>query len=404
MSDIPESAGPPPAGPPSGTPAALPPGSAALRPLRPPPPPAGRSSFLGCAFALSFALNLIGGLVALILCFGVFLMPKRDIVPLAEHHYAGKSSARDKVAIITLDGVLLEGLLGYPHKQIEQAAGDQHVKAVVVRINSPGGSITASDDLYRKLIELRDGNAKKDHPARPLIVSMGSMAASGGYYIAMPGQTLFAERTTVTGSIGVYTSFPNVKKLADTYGVSVKTIKQGQIKDSGSPFADMTPHEQEVWQDMVDDAYQRFMQVVEKGRPMLAGGKLLEARTITPIQAGPDFLKQNEKHQPYKRYLADGGVWPAERALKYQLVDKIGTLDDAVQAAHDAAGLSENYRAIKYERPSTLADLLGLGVRSQAPPSGSVLDPARLEAGFTPRLWYLAPGAELSGLFAAMRE
>ncbi|MGH7224875.1 MAG: S49 family peptidase [Gemmataceae bacterium] len=402
MSDVPES---------PGTPAA---GSPAFRPLRPPPPPAGRSPFLGCAFAFSFALNILGGLVALILCFGVFLLPKRDIVPLAEQHYAGKSSASDKVAIITLDGVILEGLLGFPHKQIEQAANDGRVKAVVVRINSPGGSITASDDLYRKLIELRDGNAKKNREARPLIVSMGGLAASGGYYVAMPGQTLLAERTTVTGSIGVYTSFPNVKKLADTYGVTVKTIKQGQIKDSGSPFADMTPHEQEVWQDMVDDAYQRFVQVVEKGRPMLAGGKLMESKTQTPLQAGPpDFVKGEgrnrqpngqENRLPYKRYLADGGVWSAEKALAYHLVDKIGTLDDAVQAAHDAAGLSDNYQAVRYERPSTLADLLGFGVRSHTLPSGSVLDPARLEAGFTPRLWYLAPGAEWSGLFAAMRE
>ncbi len=309
------------------------------------------------------------------------------------------------MAIITLDGVILEGLLGYANKQIEQAAGDHNVKAIVLRINSPGGSITASDDLYRKLIELRDGNPKKGHASRPLIVSMGGLAASGGYYVAMPGQTVFAEPTTLTGSIGVYTSFPNVKKLADQYGVAVNTIKQGQIKDSGSPFAELTPHERQVWQDMVNDAYQRFVHVVEKGRPMLSGGKLIEPLTITPTKAGPSFLKaEADKKEPYTRYLADGGVWTAENALKYKLVDKIGTLDDAVQAAHDAANLSDNYQAIKYERPSTLADLLGLGAHSSVPPSGSVLDPARLEAGFAPRLWYLAPGAELSGLFAAMRE
>jgi protease-4 len=401
MSDVPESAGIPPAPPPP-----APPGPGTLRPLRPPPPPpSGRSSFLGCAFALSFALNLIGGLVVLLLCFGFFLVHKPESIPLTEKHYAGKSSASDKIAIITLDGVILEGLLGYAHKQIEQAAGDRYVKAVVVRINSPGGSITASDDLHRRLTELRDGNTKKDHAPRPLIVSMGGMAASGGYYIAVPGEALFAERTTVTGSIGVYTSFPNVKQLADNYGVTMNTIKQGRIKDSGSPFAKMTDEERQVWQDMVDDAYQRFVQVVEKGRPALAGGKLLEPITLMPIQAGPAFLKEaEEKPKPYTRYLADGGVWTAEKALKHQLIDKIGTLDDAIQAAHDKAGLGENYQVIKYERPSTLADVLGLGVQSQTLPSGSVLDPARLEAGFAPRLWYLAPGAEVSGLFAAMRE
>jgi protease-4 len=386
MSNVPESAGPPFGSPPN-------------------PPSPGRSSFLGCAFALSFILNLVGGLVVLIVCLGVFVLRKPDTVPLGEKHYSGQSRATDKVAIITLDGVILEGLLGYANKQIEQAAGDHNVKAIVLRINSPGGSITASDDLYRKLIELRDGNSKKGHAPRPLIVSMGGLAASGGYYVAMPGQTVFAEPTTLTGSIGVYTSFPNVKKLADQYGVAVNTIKQGQIKDSGSPFAEMTSHERQVWQDMVNDAYQRFVHVVENGRPMLSGGKLLEPLTITPTKTGPGFLKaEADKKEPYTRYLADGGVWTAENALKYKLVDKIGTLDDAVQAAHDAANLSDNYQAIKYERPSTLADLLGLGAHSSVPPSGSVLDPARLEAGFAPRLWYLAPGAELSGLFAAMRE
>jgi protease-4 len=396
MSDVPES---------SGVPSAYPPHEPA-RQFRPPPPPPSRSSFLGCAFALSFALNLIGAILILTLCLGLFYLHKPATVPLAEKHYSGKSSATDKVAIITLDGVLLEGLLAYPHKQIEQAADDSHVKAIVVRINSPGGSITASDDLYRKLIELRDGTPKKKHDPRPLIVSMGSLAASGGYYVAMPGQSVLAERTTLTGSIGVYTSFPNVKELANKHGVTLTTIKQGEIKDSGSPFAKMTDQERQVWQDMVDDAYQRFVQVVEKGRPMLAGGKLLEPLTLTPIQAGPAFLrdKEDKSKAPYRRYLADGGVWTADNALKYKLVDKIGTLDDAVQAAHDAAKLSEDYQAIKYERPSTLADLMGFGVESHAVPAGSVLDPARLQAGFTPRLWYLAPGAELSGFFAAMRE
>src|SRR5574340_231699 len=116
MSDVPESSGVPPAVPPSAFP--------------PPPPPPSRSSLLGCAFALSFALNLIGGIIIVLLCLGFSLLHKPTAVPLAEKHYSGKSGATDKVAIITLDGVLLEGLLNYPHKQIEQAADDTHVKAI----------------------------------------------------------------------------------------------------------------------------------------------------------------------------------------------------------------------------------------------------------------------------------
>jgi protease-4 len=401
MSDFP----PPPNNPPSVPPSA----AGSYRPLPPPPrplpPPNGRSPFLGCAFALSFAVNLIGAVIIVLLCLGFIFKGKSETGPLTEQHYSGKTGASDKVAVITLDGVLLEGLLSYAHKQIEQAAADKHVKAVVVRINSPGGSITASDDLHRKLLELRDGNSKKNRDKRPLIVSMGAMAASGGYYVAMPGQTLFAETTTVTGSIGVYSSFPNVKELADKYGVKMNTIKQGQIKDSGSPFADMTPHERQVWQDMVDTAYKHFLGIVETGRPMLANGKLLQPLSIQPVNPKPDFLKKGEKAPAsYTRYLADGGVWTADNALKYQLVDKIGTLDEAVQFAHDKAGLGENYETIKYERPGSFLDALGLGAKTHMPTSGSVLDPARLEMGFAPRMWYLMPGAEVSSIFAAMRE
>jgi protease-4 len=371
----------------------------------PQPPPPNHSSVLGCAFAFSVALNVLAVIILLVGCLGLVSYKQSDSpsIPLTEHHYAGKKSASDKIAIISLDGVIVEGLMSYLHKQIEQAAGDAHVKAIVLRINSPGGSITASDDLHRRLMELRDGNAGKNRAARPLVVSMGGMAASGGYYVAMPGQSIFAEPTTLTGSIGVYASFPNVKKLADTYGVSMRTIKQGQIKDSGSPFADMTAHEQQVWQDMVDTAYQRFVQVVEQGRPMLAGGKLLRPVKVSPVQAGPDFLKKDDKREPYTRYLADGGVWTADKALELQLVDRIGSLDDAVAAAHDAASLGDSYEVIKYERPG-LFHLLGFDAQAAAPPAGTILDPARLEAALMPRVWYLAPGAEASGFLAAARE
>ena len=403
MNDASESAGTPPTVPPpvSAAPPSPPPEAGAFHPL----PPPSHSSRLGCAFALSFALNLLGGLALLLGCFVWFIYNKESSadIPLTEQHYAGKKGASDKVAIITLDGVILEGLLGYVHKQIDQAAADKHVKVVVLRINSPGGSVTASDDLHRRLTELRDGNAKKGRDGKPLFVSMGGMAASGGYYVAMPGQTIFAQPTTLTGSIGVYSSFPNVKKLADTYGVSMNTIKQGEIKASGSPFATMTPHERQVWQDMIDTAYQHFVQVVEKGRPALADGKLLSPVKITPLQAEPDFLKKEDKHEPYTRYLADGGIWTADKALEFRLIDKIGSLDDAVQAAHDAAGLGEKYQAIQYERPLTLLHFLGVGGQAQANPGASVLDPARLEAGFMPRLWYLAPGAEAAGFLAAAR-
>src|SRR5207253_496443 len=132
---------------------------------------------------------------------------------LTEKLYAGPATASDKVAVVRIEGVLLEGLTGFAQKQLDRAAADTSVKAVVLRINSPGGTITASDDLHRRITDLRDGNAPKNTAPKPVVVSMGSLAASGGYYIAMPAGTLFAERTTLTGSVGVYAALPNATEL-----------------------------------------------------------------------------------------------------------------------------------------------------------------------------------------------
>jgi protease-4 len=366
-----------------------------------PPPPAPRTSALGCAFVLSVMLNLFAAVVIVVLgCLA--LLPRGGAAAegaLGEEHVSGDADSHNKVAVIRLDGVILEGLLGYVHRQIDQAAKDDDVKAVVLRINSPGGSITASDDLHRRLTELARGNVKKKTKAKPIIVSMGSLAASGGYYVAMPGKTLFAERTTLTGSIGVYASFPNVKELADRYGVKFETVKQGEIKNGGSPFAEMSVKERQVWQDMVDNAYRDFLGVVEKGRPDLEG-KLLERFPVKPRPAGPEPEGEAPSPpQPYTRYRADGGIFTADKALELGLIDKIGYLEDAILAARDSANLGEDFQAVQYERPRTFLDLLGVQADPTAP--SALLDPARLQAGLSPRVWYLSPGHEAAGLFAA---
>jgi protease-4 len=319
-------------------------------------------------------------------------------LPIREVLHSGKSSADRKIAIVSLEGVIVEGMLNFVHREIDQAVKDHRVKAVVLRINSPGGSITASDDLYNRLSKLAQGDPDKKSDPKPLIVSMGSLAASGGYYVAMPAQSLFAERTTLTGSIGVYASFPNIAGLAKEYKFGMTTIKQGEIKDSGSPFNDMSPKERQVWQDMVDHAYDEFLDVVTTGRKdKLTKADLLSPLTVDPINAGPSF-KGKEGAKPYQRYRADGGIWTADKALELKLIDQIGTLDDAVAAARDAAGLGKDYKAIKYEKQKTLSEIL---IGGRAPQTASLLEPGRLRAGLTPRLWYLAPGSELAGVLAA---
>jgi protease-4 len=235
---------------------------------RPPPPPptlrvAGSpatTAFLTVSLLLNVFFVVAAGLLVL---FVVVVASGSGEIPLTEKYHSGDSGASDKIAIIRIEGIILEGTTGFVQKQIDQAGQDSAVKAVVVRIDSPGGSITASDDLYHRLTELRDGNAaRKIEAKKHLIVSMGGMAASGGYYVAMPAETLVAERTTVTGSIGVYASLPNVAELADKYGVKMNIIKHGEVKASGSLFKKLTPEDRQLWQESIDSAFDQFLKVV----------------------------------------------------------------------------------------------------------------------------------------------
>jgi protease-4 len=353
-------------------------------------------------------LALLGSLLFNAVLFSVARLSVGEGSTLEEHFHSGKKRATDKIAIVRVDGVLMEGMTTYARKQIERAARDEDVKAVVLRIDSPGGSITASDDLFKRIRDLRDGKAPNQKPGKkPVVVSMGGVAASGGYYIAMAGggsapqvgstsppKYLFAERSTMTGSIGVYAAFPNVHELTDKWGIRMNVIKAGNIKDSGSMFKAMKPEEEIVWQTMVDEAYLQFIQVVEEGRPHLKG-KLQEDIQIDqtlPVRNGKDSQQQLK----YTRYRADGGIFTAEDAKKYGLIDTVGYLDDAIAEARTQAGLTDNYEVIQYERPISLASAL-LGAQQS-----KQLDPSRLAQAAVPRLWYLAPQSDLAGILAAM--
>jgi protease-4 len=392
--------------------------SAAPVPELPPPrptvlavplPPQQGWSCLGVAFGMSLLINLAAVVVLVLVCAGMLFFRSSDSDTLPERFYSGNKKAKhNKIAIIHVEGVLMEGFVGYARKQIEEAARDKDVKAVVLRVNSPGGTITASDDLYHRLVRLREGTAPQSTGKKPIVVSMASLAASGGYYISMAGDYLFAEETTLTGSIGVYAAFPNVEKLGDKIGFKMDVIKQGEVKDGGSPFKTMTDQERAVWQDMVDSAYNRFCDVVDKGRPRL-GRKLTDKLFDLPRdKKGPDgkpVLGPNGKPVTfqYVRRLADGGIFTARAAERFKLIDKIGYLESALDKAAELADLSPSeYQAIQYERPRSLAELL-LGIQSGAQPA-TLLDPSQLASGLTPRLWYLAPQSELAGLAAAMRS
>ncbi len=414
MSDTPSSPTPPP--PPRVLPVHYP----------PPPPPPPRPS--GGGGRLLLALLLFGSLALnLVMCGGGLLLrglgsDEDSALAIRERFHSGASGAADKVAVVQIDGTIMEGMLSYPHKQIERAAGDSRVKAVVVRIVSPGGTITASDDLYRRLVHLRDGTTPKfqsggNTAPKPLVVSMGALAASGGYYIAMPAQKtrpdetkVFAEPTTITGSIGVYASFPDVHKFTDEHGIAMKTIKAGAIKASGSPFHEMTPQERQPWDDMVSHAYDQFLTIVAKGRPPLTPERLAHEvvkQGEVPLTDDRGNVVTGEDGKPktahYTRVRADGGIFTADEAKRYGLVDAVGTLDDAIAEVARQAGLTK-YRAVTYDRPLSLSAAL-FGSADAPPRQAGGLDLGKLADGLGPRVWYLLPQAGPSALLqAAGRE
>jgi protease-4 len=211
---------------------------------------------------------------------------------------------------------------------------------------------------------------------------------------------IFAEPTTITGSIGVYASFPDIHKLADKYGIEMKMIKAGDIKGSGSMFHEMTPQERQPWDDMVSHAYDRFLGIVADGRPPLTKNQLANdvvMRGDVPLIDDRGNPVNGEGNKPktaaYTRKRADGGIFTTDEAIKFGLVDKEGTVDDAIAEAAKQAGLSK-YRAVVYERPLSLLSALSGGADSRA----ATGDIAGIVNGLGPRVWYLVPQAELSAV------
>jgi protease-4 len=342
-------------------------------------------------FGRFLILVLLVSNLILLVSFLAYVASANSSATVVEKHHGGDANAEAKVALVRIEGTILEGFVGFAHQQIKAAAQDDQVKAVVLVVNSPGGSVTASDQLWKQIKDLRDG--KWDHQAgpKPVVAAMASIAASGGYYVAAPAQTIVAEPTTITGSIGVYAPFLDVHQLAEKYGVAMNLIKKGELKASGSMFHPMTPEERIHWDEMLEAVYQRFMNVVKEGRDGQVGGKRLKYGLRDEIKLTSHDGKE------YVRRLADGGIYTSAQALQYGLVDQIGYLDDAITEAKKLAGLTQA-NVVSYGKPATLADLV-LG--AQPAPAGAV----RLTdvPGATARAWYLTPGYELTGVAVPAR-
>ncbi len=326
--------------------------------------------------------------------------PDSESNQLTERFFIGDRDARDKIAVIRVTGIINEAGIRYPLRQLEQAARDKRVKAVVLRIDSPGGTVSASEELYQNILNLRDNNGRrfKSTAAKPVHVSMGAVAASGGYYIAVAGETISVEKTTITGSIGVFVALPNVAELAQKHGVRLELIKAGGVKASGSFFHELSPQERQTWQDIVDECYNQFLTVISTNRPALTRARLQDANVIDRVINERDE-KGNLKldaagnliEAKYTRKLADGGTFTGAQALEFGLADRLEDLPATIRFVAEANGISK-YRAITYERvPSLVERFTGLPLSEQKLTLDAI---GNLGSALRPRLYYLAPSSE----------
>lgn len=262
-----------------------------------------------CMVLLVMSLLANGVLLLMVIVFGAAGMGGDGAAARVQAEVV-TSGGHEKIAILPIEGVIDGAQAERVLRFCEYIKQDSSIKAVVVEVDSPGGGITASDEIHHLLTQLR-GSGKK------VVVSMGGLAASGGYYVSMPGEKIYAEPTTLTGSIGVIMETFDATELMTKIGVTPETVKSDmaeKYKDMGSPFRKWTPEDEKYFKGIVNNAHEKFQKVVEEGRK----GKLTQ-----PIGE-----------------IAIGKVWPAEKAKELGLVDEIAYLDEVCVKTASEAGLS----------------------------------------------------------------
>jgi len=231
----------------------------------------------------------------------------------------------DRIAIIRIEGIITDSKEAT--EDIKEYVKNPSIKAIVLRIDSPGGAVGPAQEIYE---EVRKAAAKKK-----VIVSMGSVAASGGYYIASPATKIIANPGTLTGSIGVIMEIPNISGLMDKLGIKTEVVKSGRHKDIASIFRGIGKEEREILQGVLDNVHSQFIKAVAEGRNML-----------------PSDVEK----------IADGRVFTGEQALKEGLIDELGDLEDAVQAAAKLSGIKGEPAIVSKKEHFSLIDLIREGV------------------------------------------
>lgn len=229
---------------------------------------------------------------------------------------------QNKVALVKLEGVLLSS--EHIVEELNDYADDSSIKAIVLRVDSPGGGVVPSQEIYNAVKHARQEGKK-------VVVSMGSVAASGGYYVAAAADLIVANPGTMTGSIGVKMEFANIEKLLEKIGIKGMVVKSGEYKDVGSPFREMTENEQLLLQGVIDDVQTQFVMAVAEGR------KLPEADV---------------------RAIADGRIFTGQQALALKLVDQMGDLEHSIRAAAGLAGIKGKPYVVKKDKKMPFFDYL----------------------------------------------
>jgi len=280
----------------------------------------------------------------------------------AEEYVAGDGASR--IAVVPVEGTIAtadntvggiqptttpEGLAD----ALRQAGQDTSVVAVVIEVNSPGGGVTASDEMHQSILDFRENTSK------PVVVSMGDTAASGGYYIATAADRIVANETTLTGSLGVIIPLNNFAEAAEKYGIRQVVIKSGKYKDMGSAFREMTPEERDILQSFVDDLYAQFVDVISEGRGI---------------------------PKDRVREIADGRVYSGLQAKKLGLIDSFGGLDEASAIAGNLAGTSDT-TVVRYVQQPSFTDRLLARLALEKPQAEQIMDAAGLN--LEPKPYYL---------------
>src|ERR671913_1234827 len=319
---------------------------------------------------------VVGGLVAVglvgLIVFAVVIIlvaASGRMAPAVYDEEYVSGDGPDKVVVVPIEGVIapaddtLGGVLPTSTPEgltdaLRQAGSDPSVVAVVLEIDSPGGGVTASDEMHQSVLDFEENTGE------PVVVSMQDVTASGGYYISTAADRIVANKTTLTGSLGVIFEIPNFAEAADKYGIKQVVIKSGKYKDMGSAFREMTPEEREIFQAIVDQDYSEFVEVISEGR------EIPEDRV---------------------REIADGRIYSGMQARDLGLVDSLGNLDEASATAGRLAGQRDT-TVIRYVQEPTLTETLLARLAPQEPQTQQIMEAAGLDLEPKPYYLYL-PGA-----------